>query len=214
MSDLPPPAAQGHDAHTNNSCSLSTGVHISSNGKNKLPQLSQAAAFLCLADWRCQPLGLTRCRNALAARCQYGTITVVCRQPRASSYEALATSFTWAGCLFPLFVCVFVCLVWSCLLVSTWVCYGAVLPLLWGIFLPCGTGLVTSLNGKTWKQREGRRIEGEDERMREDERRGNPHKDEKESVGGLCKCMCACLLPAACHGYSSISLRFSTFSLP
>lgn len=33
-----------------------------------------------------------------------------------------------------------------------WVCYGALVPLLWGIFLPCGTGLVITLNGKTWTQ--------------------------------------------------------------
>lgn len=34
---------------------------------------------------------------------------------------------------------------------------GPFLALLWGIFLPCGTGLVTTLNGKTWEQQQGRR---------------------------------------------------------
>ncbi len=67
--------------------------------------------------------------------------------------------FVWCDC-----VCMF----------SACVCYGAFLPLLWGIFFPCGTGLVTTLNGKTWKQEKERRIERGEGRAGErgKERRG------------------------------------------
>ena len=108
-------------------------------------------------------------------------------------------------CLF-----VYVCLPWLCLRVCAGLCYGASLPLLWGIFLPCGTGLVTALNGKTWKQQEGRRIEGEPSRAEQSggERRGRETPTKmRRTVWVDCASACAPAYP----GYSSISLRFFTF---
>lgn len=72
-----------------------------------------------------------------------------------------------------------------CLHISARVCFGAFFPLLWGIFLPCGTGLVTTLNGEDIET-----AAGKESKRREEERK--PHKDERKRVGGLCECMCAC----------------------
>lgn len=95
---------------------------------------------------------------------------------------------SWAVCLFPLSdcACMFGMFVFQHFWTSRpWGGGGPFLPLLWGIFLPCSTGLVSTVNGKTWKQQEWRWMERGGEEMK-----GNPTTMRRNM---LVECVCACM---------------------
>lgn len=156
------------NAGTNNSSSLFS--HQLQRRGHPGAIITSGGAYI-QPDWRCQVLGLALCRNALP-RPDAARITVVSEQPAATSYEALAASCAQAGSLLFLCLLVYVHPARFWLHGSTWVRHRPDLPLLWGIALPCVWRLVTAAN------------------TGEAEKRGNPYKDEKKRVGGLCECRC------------------------
>lgn len=88
------------NAGTNNSSSLFS--HQLQRRGHPGAIIANSSSYIRL-EWRCQVLGLVQCRNALPRPCAE-RITVVSKQPAATSHEALATSCAPAGCLLS-FVC-------------------------------------------------------------------------------------------------------------
>lgn len=187
----------------------STGLHISRDGENNPPQLSWAAAFLHLADWRCQALSLALCRNALAVCCQHGRITLVCEQPPATRHQALADGFMGSVPVSSVWLCMYA---WHVCLsaFSNEPAMGAFLPLLWGIFLPCRTGLVSTVNGKTWKQQEVRWMERGGEEMK-----GNPTTTRRNMlVDWMRVSACECVWVRVCACAPCLLINFPKIPLP
>lgn len=155
------------------------------------------------------------CRNVLAVRCQDGRSTVVCKQPPATSHGALANSLIWARCLFPLSVCLFVyvCLAWLCFCIFIFC-----MSLLWALLTLAVRYILTLWYGisrkREWEDKETAGGEENTRRIDGEERGGEERRNEGETPQRWEK-MCGCnVCVSAWDGYSSISLRFSTFPLP